>query len=433
MKRYVLILFVGILLTGSNNFAQQGKIWTLEDCIGYALQQNIDVQKSALTNQSYQEYARQARAQRLPNVSASIGEDFSWSPTSGSGNNQNSYSVNSAVTLFNASKLNNQIRQANLNVEGGAYSLETTKESISLSILNAFLQVLYAEEQLKNSEKQIESTTEQVNLAKERLTLQVISQADYLQVKSQLASEKLTLANAISELAIDKVNLMQLMELPVTDSFEIAKPNLTDAINEGRNPVIEAVYDSALVIKPQIKKAALDKQVALLDAKIAKSGYYPTLSANARVSTVADVQNSGLYLTQLNDGLSSLLSFSLTIPIYERRQIKTSVAIAKIGYQTAELTETNTKNTLRKNIEQACQDVKSAQVKYEASMENYLSTKESSALSDEKFRQGIINTVDYMVSKTYLITAESELLQTKYNLIFSYKILDFYLGIPLTL
>jgi outer membrane protein len=440
MKQLVFLLFVGIIFIGNNMYAQQGKIWTLEDCIGYALQQNIDVQKSALNNQSYQEYAEQAKAQRFPNVSASVDENLGWSPKMGSGNSKNSYSVNSSVTLFNASRLNNQIKQAGLNVQGGEYSLETTRESISLSILNAFLQVLYAEEQVKNSEKQIESTTEQVNLAKERLTLQVISQADYLQVKSQLASEKLTLANSISQLAIAKVNLMQLMELPVTDSFEIAKPSLGEDINELRNPVVQAVFDSALAIKPQIKKAAIDKQVAQLDEKIAKAGYFPTLSANAGISTsyqrAISSGNSNTfdpYMTQLNDGLYPSLSLSLSIPIYEKRQVKTSVAIAKIDYQTAELTETNTKNTLRKNIEQACQDVKSAQVKYEASLENYQATKESSVLSDEKFKQGIINTVDYMVSKTNLITAESELLQSKFNLIFSYKIMDFYLGIPLTL
>ena len=123
----------------------------------------------------------------------------------------------------------------------------------------------------------------------------------------------------------------------------------------------------------------------------------------------------------------------MSIPIYQRKQVKTSVAVAKIGYQDAELSETDTRNELRKNIEQACQDVTSAQVEYEASIENYRATLESTDLSDEKFRQGMINSVDYLVSKTNLIVAESQLLQSKYNLIFSYKILDFYSGIPLAI
>ncbi|MDP4222829.1 MAG: TolC family protein, partial [Bacteroidota bacterium] len=136
---------------------------------------------------------------------------------------------------------------------------------------------------------------------------------------------------------------------------------------------------------------------------------------------------------QLNNGISPSMGLSLSIPIYEKKQVKTNVALAKIGYQDAELSEIDTRNALRKNIEQACVDVSSAQVKYEASLENYQATSESAALSDEKFRQGIINSVDYLVSKTNLIVSESELLQSRFNLIFSYKVLDFYSGIQLTL
>ena len=232
MKRGSLILCFCFIFLSTEIKAQQDKTWALEECIEYALTQNIQVRKSDLSNQSFEYYAEQAKAQRLPSINASIGQDFSWSKNNQSaesgfsGSNGSSYSVNSGVTLFNASRLNNQIKQAELDIEGGKYSLETTKESISLSILNAFLQILYAEEQVKNSVKQIESTTEQLRLAAERLILQVISQSDYLQVKSQLASEKLTLANAQSQLAIAKVNLMQLMELPVSSDFTITHPNL---------------------------------------------------------------------------------------------------------------------------------------------------------------------------------------------------------------
>jgi len=442
----ILILCLSILWIGSGLMAQQGKTWMLEECIAYALEQNIQVRKSTLSNQSLEYQAEQARAQRLPSVSASINQSFDWSrgtSTDGSGNvvyengivgnNGSTYSVNSGVTIFNASRLSNQIKQSELDIEGGKYSLETTKESISLSILNAFLQVLYAEELVKNSQKQIESTTEQLNLASERLNLQVISLADYLQVKSQLASEKLTLANANNQLAIARVNLMQLMELPVTGDFAIAEPNLDTSLNQKRTPDVQTVFGTALSIKPQIKNAAVNKEIASLDEKIARAGYYPSLSASAGVSSRFSSQSTDAYFDQMDHGLSPSLGLSLSIPIYQKKQVKTSIALAKIGYQNAELSEIDTKNQLRKSIEQASVDVSSAQIEYEASLEKYQSTKESSALSDEKFTQGIINSVDYLVSKTNLIVAESQLLQSKFNLIFSYKILDFYLGVPLSL
>jgi outer membrane protein len=416
---------------------QQDSVWTLEKCIDYALKRNIQVRKSELSTRTSEVYAEQARAQRFPSLSASINQNFEWTrSTTGSGftgSNGSNYSVNSGVTLFNYSRIKNQIRQSDLEIEAGIYSLETTKESISLSILNAFLQVLYAEELVKNTEKQIESTESQVFLAQERLNLQVISQADFAQVKSQLASEKLTLANSQSQLAIAKVNLMQLMELPVTAGFNIAHPNLAEEINQSRIPDVKEVYATALGIKPQVKNAAVNKEIAALNEDIARAGYFPVLSASAAIGSAYSGLGSGAYFNQLNNAIRPTAGFSLSIPVFEKKQAKTNVSVAKIDYQNAELSEIDTRNQLRKSIEQACQDVLSAQTEYEASMEKYSATQESSALSDEKFRQGIINSTDYLVSKTNLIVAESQLLQSKYNLIFSYKVLDFYLGKPLSL
>jgi outer membrane protein len=439
MRKSIFIISIFLFVTAGNIFGQTDSEWTLEKCIDYAFSQNITIRKSELTNQRYTLYADQAKAQRFPSVNASASQNFNWakSTVSGesgiSGSNGSSFSVNSGVTIFGASKITNQIKQADLDIQSGSLSLATTKESISLSILNAYLQVLYAEEQVKNSEKQLESTESQVNLASERLLLKGISQADYAQVKSQLASEKLTLANSRSQLAIAKVNLMQLMELPVTDNFNIAHPDLSESLNQNRVPDVKTIFETALSFKPQIKNAAVSKEIAALDEKIAQAGYYPTLSASAGIGTSYSSRLSDTYFGQIGDGVSPSAGFSLSIPIYQKKQVKTSVAVAKLGYTDAELSETNTRNELRKNIEQACQDVTSAQIEYEASIESYKATLESSMQSDEKFRQGMINSVDYLVSKTSLIVAESSLLQSKFNLIFSYKILDFYSGIPLSL
>jgi outer membrane protein len=229
---------------------------------------------------------------------------------------------------------------------------------------------------------------------------------------------------------------MQLMEIPVSDSFEIAKPDPEALLNQQRIPKVGAIFDTALAMKPQVKSAAINKEIALLDEQIAKSGYYPNLSASAGISSSGSIPgliDDATYLKQLDHSLKPSLGFSLSIPIYQRKQVKTNVALAKIGYENAALSEVETHNQLRKNIEQACQDVVSAQIEYEASLEKFNSMKESTALSDEKFTQGIINSVDYLVSKTNLIVSESQFLQSKFNLIFSYKILDFYYGIPLSL
>jgi len=431
-----MIFGVFFLLTSSLQ-AQQDSIWTLEECITHALEMNIQVRKGELSNERYRYYADQSRAQRFPSVNASLTQNYNWSKASGgsgySGMNGSNVSMNSSVTVFNGSRLTNQIKQAELDTQAGQYSLETIKESISLSIMNAYLQVLYAGEQVRNTERQIESTMGQVELAAERLAIRLISQADYAQVRSQLANEKLNLANARSQLAIARVNLEQLMELPVSDDFEIAYPDPEEMVNQNRKPDVSEVYLTALGIKPQVRNAEINKEIAALDEKIARAGYFPVLSASAGAGTSYSSMMTDPYFDQINNGVTPSLGLSLSIPIYQRKQVRTSVAVARLGYQDAGLSELNTRNELRKSIEQACLDVISAQADYEASIENYQATSESAALSDEKFRQGIINSVDYLVSKTNLILAESNLLQSKYNMIFSYKVLDFYSGIPLTL
>jgi len=439
MRSLITIFFLMLFCEGLKVSAQQDSIWTLDDCITYALERNITIRKNEVSNRRNELYAEQARAQRFPSLNASINQNFNWtnsnsgSATGFSGSNGSNYSLNSGVTIFNASRLSNQIRQADLDIESGKYQLETAKESISLSILDAYLQILYAEEQVNNSRKQIEATQGQLKLAVERLQLKVISEADYAQVKAQIASEKLTLANSESQLAISRVNLMQLMELPVTDSFNISHPDLSGSLNQNRLPDVSSVYETSLAIKPQIKNASVNKEIAALDEKIARAGFYPTLSASTGIGSAYSSRTDDAYFSQINDGINPSLGFSLAIPIYQKKQAKTNVAVAKLGYRDAELSEINTMNELRKNIEQACQDVISAQTEYEASLESFNSTLESSRLSDEKFIQGMINSVDYMVSKTNLIVAESRLLQSKFNLIFSYKVLDFYSGIPLTI
>jgi outer membrane protein len=443
MRKLILIFTLSVAIIGAcqgnSLIGLQDSIWTLEKCINHALNRNIQVRKSELSNRQYQVYDEQAKAQRFPSANASVNQNFNWSKSTSTGvtgltgNNGSNVSVNSGVTIFNASKLTNLIKQADLSIESGKYSLETTKESISLSILDAYLQILYAEEQVQNAEKQIVSTKSQLDLAEERFMLKAISQSDYAQVKSQLASEKLTMANSQSQLLIAKVTLEQLMELPVAENFKIAHPDLAESLNQNRIPDVKSVYETALGIKPQIKNAAINKEISSYDEKIARAGLFPTLSASAGISSGYTSLNSGSYFGQINSSVYPSVGFSLSIPIYQKKQVKTSIAVAKIGYENADLSEIDTKNALRKSIEQACVDVTSAQIKYEASKENYSATLEAANLSDERFKQGVINSVDYLVSKTNLIVAESELLQSKYNLIVSYKIMDYFLGIPLSL
>jgi outer membrane protein len=442
MKTKLMITAFLLMLSGLSVNAQ-GKIWTLQDCIKYALDKNIQIQKSGLTNDQNQLYANQAKFNRLPSVSASVNENLNWykgfDATTGqygnnNGSNSTNYGLNASVSLYNGDKLKIRIKQAELNLESGKYYSESVKESVGLNIVNAYLQLLYANENVKNAKKQIESTTEQLGLAKERMDIGLISLSDYLQIKSELSTEKSTLATAQSTYAIDNVTLEQLMELPVDPNFAVSSPNLDSILIATVQPNSQDIYNLALGIKPEIKNAELTKESTALNVKIAKADFLPVISVNGGLSSgYSSLTTNSNYSTQLNDKINPSLGLSLSIPIFQKKQIKTNVGIAAIGVDNAELDVVNAKNQLRKEIEQACVDVVSAQEQYNASLEQQQSTQESYDVTNEKFKVGLLNSVDFLVQKTNLITSESKLLQSKYNLLFTLKVLDYYKGIPLTL
>lgn len=434
----IIILIITFLpgILGAQNDSTLVNKWSLSDCIDYALEQNIQVRQSILTNMSNQVSKEQAQAQRLPSLNASARQNFTWSQSedmttgesSWTGSNSRSLSLNSNITVYNGQRLTNLIKQAELDFQAGLYDSETIKESITISILNAFLQVMAYDENVKNAQSQLDATTEQLQLSEARLQSGIISRSDYLQVKSQLATEKYTLANAKSNAAISKVTLMQLMELPVEENFTIDLPEIDENINQNLSPKASEVYAIALEIKPRIKSVEYQKESAALNEKIARGNYLPTVSANAGLSS-----GFSSSMGDLGDQITPTLGLSVSVPIFQNKQVRSNVAMANIGYQSAELNELNTKNELRKEIEQACVDVLSRQIEYEASLESYSSYEESYALAQEKFNNGLINSVDFLFEKTNLIAAQSDLLQSKFKLIFSYKILDFYKGNPITL
>jgi outer membrane protein len=445
MRIYIRFFIVLVLLTcfvAENTQGQAAdRIWTLQMCINQALQQNIQIQQSVLNNEVNQLNTGQARASRFPSVSASVNTGAGWSRQLNdnnefgtySGSNNMSYSVAYDVRLYNGFKIRNSIRQSEMECQAGQYEIETMKESVSLSVLDAYLQVLYAGEQVKNGEKQIELTEEQLHLSEERMNLGAISKSEYLQVRSELASENLTLAKAQSLLAVNRITLMQLMELPASSDFSIEQPDFGNFINQFRKPVADSVFATALEIKPRIKNSELLKKIAGLDVDIARAGYQPVLSLNGGLSTAYTSQSDLTYVYQEVNKISPSIGLSLSMPIYQNKQIRTNVSISKIGLETSKLNDMGTKNQLRKEVEQACTNVITAEKEYEASQEKFNAAVESYNVTAEKFNQGLINSVDFLIQKTNLISSESQLLQSKYNLVFSYKILDFYLGIPLTL
>jgi outer membrane protein len=438
----ICITFCCFTIISGTYLKAQNKVWTVDDCIQYALGKNIQVQQAQVSNDIYGIDLNYAKSAFFPTLSGNVRQNYSWSnpfntipgATVFAGNNGTNISLSSGMTLYNGNRIRNNIKQSEINYEAARYNTEVIRQSVSLSVLNAYLQVLYAEEQVKNAREQVTSLKEQLNLAAERLKVGVIANSDYLQVKSQLATENQTVATAESQLAINRITLLQLMEITDPGNFEIENPNLDSLVNQKRIPDPKEIFQVALGIKPEVKNAELGKKSSQIGIDLARSGFFPNISLSAGISTLyssGSLAGSG-YGTQIENNVSPSIGLSASIPIYLNKQVRTNVEIAKKNSENAELSEYNIKNQLRKAIEQACQDVISSQINYDASIEAYKAVKESFDVASEKYNQGLMNSVDFLIQKTAYITSESTLLQSKYRLVFSYKVLDFYSGLPLS-
>lgn len=428
---------LAVLIILSPVLTAQENQWTLAGCIEYALNENIQVRKADVSVSVGELNLQQAKDNRLPSLSASLGENLGWQQrTDSSGetafgsSSRTSASVSSGLTLFNGFQIKNQIRQAGLDYKTLQYSTDQTKESVSLSVMSAYLQVLYAEEQVTNSRNQADATRGELALAAERLSLGAIANSDYLQVKTQLAAEEASLTSAVNNLKMAKVTLMQLMEYPVDELFEIARPDIDAIISIVPSADAEEVYEEALRIKPQVKIAVLNRESAALDLEIARGGFYPSVSVNAGMSS--GFTQAAEMSSQLKNGFSPSVGISASIPIFRNNQNRSAVSRAQYGITTSELDEQNTKNQLRKEVEQAVLDAQSALLSYQAAVNQYEASLESYNVSEEKFKLGAMNSVDFLIQKTSLTSAESNLLQAKYELVYSHKIIDFYRGVELT-
>jgi outer membrane protein len=220
------------------------------------------------------------------------------------------------------------------------------------------------------------------------------------------------------------------MEYSVDTTFEVARPDIDALISTAPAADAAAVYEQAVAVKPEIKNAEINTQSAAIDLELAKGGFYPSLSVNAGLST--GFTGAATVASQLKSGFTPSVGLSASIPIFRNNQNKSSVARAKAGITSAQLDEQNTKNQLRKEIEQACVDARSAVTNYNAAVNQHEAALESYNVAEEKFKLGAMNSVDFLIQKTNLTAAESKLLQAKYELVYSYKIIDFYKGVTLS-
>lgn len=413
--------------------------WTLRDCIDYAREHNIQVKKTQLSAESYAVDEKQSKAGLFPSLSGSISQGYDHSKDPANDyeykdlfNGQ--YGLNANWVLFNGRKNLNDIRQAKLQKEAEMLNVEQQQNSIEISITETYLQLLYARESIGNNENIAESSRLQLEQTQKFLDVGRITLAEYAQVEAQYSSDLYNLTLAQNSFDNYRLQLKQLLELNLEDTFEPYFPDISEEDIHIIIPSKQDVYQTALSIMPEVKSNKLGIDIAEIGKSTAQGGYLPSISLNGGVGT-NNVWNGSYpsFGTQADRNFGQYIGLSISIPIFDNRQNKSNVEKAKLQIETARLNYANVEKELLRTIENLHQDAVSGQSRYNAAKSKLKSSELSYTLVKEQYALGMRNTVELTTEQNNYANALQDLLQAKYTALLSLKLLEFYQGKEITL
>ena len=429
------------LLASSLPLHGWAKQWTLKDCIDYAIQNNISLQKTRLQMLSTKEDVKQAQAELLPSLSFSTSQNVNYNPwpetnratvTNGYVETSvdkvyynGSYGLNLNWTVWNGNRNRNQLKLDKITAE---LDSATTANSIQEQIAQLYVQILYSADAVDVCKQSLETSSMNEARGKEFVNVGKMSKADLAQLTAQRAKDEYSLVEAESNLKNYKRQMKQLLQITSEEEFDVAMPSSTDEMAMETIPTLTSVYTAALDSRPEIKNAQLGIDGSELSIKMAKAQRMPTIGFNASAMTNTTSMSSKEWGTQLKNNFSTGAGVTLSIPIFYNRQSKTAIRKAKIQQQQYQLDLQDKQTTLYSTIENYWLQATTNQSKFRAAKANTTSAQESYDLLSEQFRLGLKNTVELMTGKTNLLTAQQNELQSKYLTILNMNMLDFYKG-----
>lgn len=420
----------------------EAREWTLQDCISYALQNNISLQKSRIQHLSAMEDLKQSKAELLPSLSASTSQNVSYNPWPESGSYMiagdkvqtnvdkvyynGSYSISGNWTVWNGNRNHNQVKLNKLTADQAALDSATTANNIQEQITQLFVQILYSKEAVEVNKATLETSKKNEERGKEFVKVGSMSKADLAQLTAQRAQDEYSVVQAESNLRDYKRQLKQLLQITDQDDFDVVADAPTDETALQTIPGVTSVYEAALGIRPEIKNAKLGIESSDLQIKIAKAQWMPTVGVNAGVSTNTTSMNDNNWGTQLKNNFTVGGGLSVSIPIYDNRTAKTAVNKARLSKQTYELELKDKQTTLYSTIENYWLQAVNNQAQFKSAKVSTESAQESYELLSEQFRQNLKNTIELMNGKDALLKAKQNELQAKYLAILNINMLKFY-------
>lgn len=435
MKRLLPILLCSLLLSGLRNATAQeaSKTWTLQECLDYAYQNNIQVRQSRNNHLSGIEDTKQAKAALFPSLVASTTQSYTNYPSSEVTDNNSytgTYGITAGMTIFEGGKLRTEVKRQKVQNQMDALSVEESVNDIRIAIVQAYMQCLYAADAVRINRSTAEASKAQRDRAEEMLRTGSISRVDFAQLQSQYSSDEYQIVVAGSTLDNYKLQLKQLLELDIMEEMNPAVPGVKEENVLKALPPKNEVYETALKVMPQIRRGELGIEAAKLEEKSARAGFFPSISLSASVGTGHMSNNDFESGSQIWNRFNENVGLTLNIPIFSNRKNRTAVNKAKIALNDSYLEWTSLQKELLRNVESAYLDAVSAQAQYLSAREKEKYARESYELTSEQFRVGVKNTVELITAQNEYSAAQQQVLQAKYLTLLSIELLNIYQGLP---
>ena len=443
MKRKGIKVLICCLFTAGFVMAEAPKQWTLKECIDYALTHNIQLQQKKITKSESSEDVKQAKVALFPSLSVSTSQQLGYQPFRNESQNtvtngyvessvdklsySGSYGVNANWTVWNGNKNTNTIKQQQITEQQADLNAEVTANSIQEKITQLYIQILYSAEAIKVNESALDISKNNAKRGEDMVKVGQLAKAGLAQLKAQVSTDEYNVVNAKSTLANYKLQLKQLLEL-TNEDFDVTVPVTTDVQALSEIPTINNVYETALISRPEIQNASLGIKNTELGISIAKAGALPSVSITSGIGASTSSLSSSSYGKQIKTNLNGSLGVSISVPIFDNRSAKTAVNKAKLVRQNQELELQNQQKELYSTIENYWLEANTNQQKFKSAISNVESAQISYELVGEQFRLGLKNIVELTTSKTNLLTAQQNRLQSKYTTILNQEMLKFYKG-----
>ena len=438
VKRLLTLL---LLAPCSMLHAQQA--WTLQDCLDYALQHNIQVQKNRISEERGEVSLWQDKGALFPSLSFSTNHSVGYRPftevinvvqgdqvtsTRSNVTYQGTYGLNANVTLWNGGINYKNIKQQELQNRITALTTEQSELTIQEQIAQLYVQIMYTKEAKKVNELLLSTAQSQYDRGVEMMTQGQMAKADVVQLEAQLSSAQYSVVNSETQLANYKRQLKALLELDLNTAFDVAGNIPTDEQVLALVPSAQEAYAKALEVRPEIKSAELSIDAADMQLDIAKRGFYPTIGASASLGSNHTSGNRNDWGEQMKTNLNMSAGLNVRVPIFDNRQNMSNVKTAKLQQLSSKLDLQDKKNALSSTIEQYWLNANSGQQNYIAAKSRVKSQEASYELLNVQFQNGLKNTVDVLQGRDNVISAEQDMLQSKYMALLNIQLLKFYTG-----